>query len=132
MSEKIDNLQKPTPSQFNKAVDRGLQEMKDRIKFLSENVRGAQTLKSGMLGQTSMGRETQLEYKKELEKKQKEYEEARADAATAKANYPKIYDKGNFTVMTVDPANLVQRWPYSSELVRSQRGRKASASGEKN
>lgn len=131
MSEKIDNLQKPTPSQFNKAVDRGLQEMEDRIKFLSENVRGAQTLKSGMLGQTRMGRETQLEYKKELEKKQKEYEQARSDAAIAKANYPKIYDKGNFTVMTVDPANLVQRWPYSSELVRSQRGRKASSSQEK-
>lgn len=130
-SKKIDGLQRPTPAQFNKAVDRGLQEMQDRIKFLSERVPGAKTLKSGMLSQTRMGRETQVDYRKELEEVQKEYEKAKGDAAIAKTNYPKIYDKGNFTVMTVDPANLVQRWPYSTELVREQRGRKASSSAEK-
>lgn len=127
-----DGLKRPTPAQFNKAVDRGLKEMQDRIKFLSGRVSGAKTLKSGMLSQTRMGRETQLEYKKELGKLQKEFEEAKSDSAIAKQNYPKIYQTENFPLMAREPDNIVQRWPYSTLLTRPQRGRKASDSQEKN
>ncbi len=130
-SEKIDNLKKPTPAQFNKAVDRGLQEMQDRIKFLSKNVMGAQTVSSGMLGQTRMGLETQSDYKKQLEKLEKDFEEAKADSALAKQNYPKVYKTDDFPLLSREPDKAVQRWPYSSVLTRPQRGRKASSSQEK-
>jgi len=131
MSEEIDNLKKPTPAQFNKAVDRGLKEMQDRIKFLSKNISGAQTVSSGMLGQTRMGVETQTEYKKQLEKLEKDFEEAKADSALAKQNYPKVYQSGDFPLLSREPDKAVQRWPYSSILTRPQRGRKASNSQEK-
>jgi hypothetical protein len=131
MAEKIDNLQKLTPAQFNKSIDRGLKEMESQISNLSKRVIGAKTIQSGMLSQTNMGRETMIANQKRLDKLKEEYTKAKQDSIVAKNNYPKVLDRGDFVTMTVTPDEHVSRWPYTDMLMRPHRGRKASESSEK-
>jgi paraquat-inducible protein B len=131
MAEKIDNLQKLTPAQFNKSIDRGLKEMESQISNLSKRVLGAKTIQAGMLSQTNMGRETMVANQKRLDKLKEEYTKAKQDSIVAKNNYPKVLDKGDFVTMTVTPDEHVSRWPYTDMLMRPHRGRKASESSEK-
>jgi len=131
MAEKIDNLQKLTPAQFNKSIDRGLKEMESQISNLSKRVIGAKTIQSGMLSQTNMGRETMVANQKRLDKLKEEYTKAKQDSIVAKNNYPKVLDRGDFVTMTVTPDEHVSRWPYTDMLMRPHRGRKASESSEK-
>tara|TARA_S200002703_G_scaffold107558_1_gene93460 strand:- start:823 stop:1218 length:396 start_codon:yes stop_codon:yes gene_type:complete len=131
MAEKIDNLQKLTPAQFNKSIDRGLKEMESQISNLSKRVLGAKTIQAGMLSQTNMGRETMVANQKRLDKLKEEYTKAKQDSTVAKNNYPKVLDRGDFVTMTVTPDEHVSRWPYTDMLMRPHRGRKASESSEK-
>ena len=131
MAEKIDNLQKLTPAQFNKSIDRGLKEMESQISNLSKRVIGAKTIQAGMLSQTNMGRETMIANQKRLDKLKEEYTKAKQDSIVAKNNYPKVLDRGDFVTMTVTPDEHVSRWPYTDMLMRPHRGRKASGSSEK-
>jgi len=131
MAEKIDNLQKLTPAQFNKSIDRGLKEMESQISNLSKRVIGAKTIQAGMLSQTNMGRETMIANQKRLDKLKEEYTKAKQDSIVAKNNYPKVLDRGDFVTMTVTPDEHVSRWPYTDMLMRPHRGRKASESSEK-
>mgnify|MGYP003154295116 FL=1 len=131
MAEKIDNLQKLTPAQFNKSVDRGLKEMESQISNLSKRVLGAKTIQSGMLSQTNMGREVMVDNQKELDKLKEEYAQAKKDSVIAKSNYPKVLERGDFVTMTVTPDEHVSRWPYTDMLMRPHRGRKSSPSAEK-
>ena len=131
MAEKIDNLQKLTPAQFNKSIDRGLKEMESQISNLSKRVIGAKTIQAGMLSQTNMGRETMVANQKRLDKLKEEYTKAKQDSIVAKNNYPKVLDRGDFVTMTVTPDEHVSRWPYTDMLMRAHRGRKASGSSEK-
>ena len=131
MAEKIDNLQKLTPAQFNKSIDRGLKEMESQISNLSKRVIGAKTIQAGMLSQTNMGRETMVANQKRLDKLKEEYTKAKQDSIVAKNNYPKVLDRGDFVTMTVTPDKHVSRWPYTDMLMRPHRGRKASESSEK-
>jgi len=131
MAEKIDNLQKLTPAQFNKSIDRGLKEMESQISNLSKRVLGAKTIQAGMLSQTNMGRETMVANQKRLDKLKEEYTKAKQDSIVAKNNYPKVLDRGDFVTMTVTPDEHVSRWPYTDMLMRPHRGRKASESSEK-
>lgn len=131
MAEKIDNLQKLTPAQFNKSIDRGLKEMESQISNLSKRVIGAKTIQAGMLSQTNMGRETMVANQKRLDKLKEEYTKAKQDSIVAKNNYPKVLDRGDFVTMTVTPDEHVSRWPYTDMLMRPHRGRKASESSEK-
>ena len=131
MAEKNDNLQKLTPAQFNKSIDRGLKEMESQISNLSKRVLGAKTIQAGMLSQTNMGRETMVANQKQLDKLKEEYTKAKQDSIVAKNNYPKVLDRGDFVTMTVTPDEHVYRWPYTDMLMRPHRGRKASESSEK-
>jgi len=131
MAEKIDNLQKLTPAQFNKSIDRGLKEMESQISNLSKRVLGAKTIQAGMLSQTNIGRETMVANQKRLDKLKEEYTKAKQDSIVAKNNYPKVLDRGDFVTMTVTPDEHVSRWPYTDMLMRPHRGRKASESSEK-
>ena len=131
MAEKIENLQKLTPAQFNKSIDRGLKEMESQISNLSKRVPRAKTIQAGMLSQTNMGRETMVANQKRLDKLKEEYTKAKQDSTVAKNNYPKVLDRGDFVTMTVTPDEHVSRWPYTDMLMRPHRGRKASESSEK-
>lgn len=63
----MDKAKTVTPAQYAAGVDRGIKELRNQIKTLSKSVPGAKTLKSGMLYQTQMGRETLVDNAKELE-----------------------------------------------------------------
>lgn len=130
----IDKAKTVTPAQYAAGVDRGIKELRDQIKTLSQSTPGAKTLKSGMLYQTQMGRETLGDNAKEVESLKKDLEAALNSAGAAKKGYAARYAVDKNVNLSATPNETVYRYPYSEYYTnfKPQRGRSASSSAEKN
>ena len=128
----IDKAKTVTPAQYAAGVDRGIKELRNQIKTLSKSVPGAQTLKSGMLSQTRMGREMAVDNSKEIESLKKDLEAALNSAGAAKKGYAARYAVDKNVNLSATPNETVYRYPYSEYYTnfKPQRGRAASGSSE--
>lgn len=129
---KIDKAKTVTPAQYAAGVDRGIKELRNQIKTLSNSTLGAKTLKSGMLSQTQMGRETMVDNSKEVESLKKDLEAALSSAGAAKKGYAARYAVDKNVNLSATPNKTVYRYPYSEYYTnfKPQRGRAASGSSE--
>jgi len=130
----MDKAKTVTPAQYAAGVDRGIQELQNQIKVLSKSTMGAKTLKSGMLSQTQMGRETMVDNVKEVESLKADLKAAISSAGAAKKGYAARYAVDKNVNLSATPNKTVYRYPYSEYYTnfKPQRGRKASGSSEKN
>tara|TARA_R110002020_G_C15683316_1_gene719112 strand:- start:45 stop:437 length:393 start_codon:yes stop_codon:yes gene_type:complete len=130
----MDKAKTVTPKQYAAGVDRGIQELQNQIKTLSKSTMGAKTLKSGMLSQTQMGRETMVDNVKEVESLKADLKAAISSAGAAKKGYAARYAVDKNVNLSATPNKTVYRYPYSEYYTnfKPQRGRKASGSSEKN
>jgi len=128
----MDKAKTVTPAQYAAGVDRGIKELRNQIKTLSKSVPGAKTLKSGMLYQTQMGRETLVDNAKELESLKADLKAALESAGAAKKGYAARYAADKNVNLSATPNETVYRYPYSEYYTnfKPQRGRKASGSSE--
>jgi hypothetical protein len=132
MADKIDNAKRVTPEQYAAGVDRGIQELQNRIKELSKATPKAKTFKAGRLYQTQLGRELLLENAEEVKKLKEDLKNALETASKAKSGYKIRYSQDTYQNLSANPNEVVYRYPYSDYYVKAHRGRKASSSSEKN
>jgi len=120
-----------TPEQYAAGVDRGIQNLRDRIKELSEGVRGAKTVKSGLRSGTAAGRELMVEDAQEVRELKEELKNALETAGAAKAGYKIRYSQDPYQNLSAKPDEVTYSYPYSDYFLKAHRGRKASSSSEK-